>query len=78
MSKRAVGGYAFNYEVARARNAARKAREALRKLLDDRPGPQTSAMLIASATLALAEAEEALSTIDQIARLNPEKSTAAQ
>ncbi len=76
MSKREVGGYAFNYEVTRARNAARKAREVLRRLLDEKPGPQTSAMLIASATMALADAEEALNTIDQIARLNPKKSAA--
>lgn len=76
MSKRAVGGYSFNWEVTRARNATRKAREALRKLLDDKPGPQTQALLIASATLSLAEAEEALSTIDEIARLHPEKSAA--
>lgn len=68
MSKRAVGGYAFNAEVNRARNANRSAREALRRIIEEKPGPQTLSLLIAKAALALGEIDQAVGEIEQIAR----------
>lgn len=68
MSKRAVGGYAFNAEVTRVRNASRAAREALRRILDEKPGPQTQSLLLARAALALGEIEQAAGEIENITR----------
>lgn len=68
MSKRAVGGYAFNAEVISIRNASRSAREALRRIIDERPGPQTLSLLIAKAALALGEIEQAAGEIESITR----------
>ncbi len=53
-------------EITRAMNANRTAREALRRVIDERPGPQALAMLIAKAASALAESLEALREIERI------------
>jgi predicted Zn-dependent protease len=68
MAKRAVGGYAFNAEIARARNASRTARESLRRIVDEKPGTQTLALLLAKTALALGEIDQAINDIDQVAR----------
>jgi predicted Zn-dependent protease len=68
MSRRSVGGYAFNAEVVRVRNASRAAREALRRIVEDKPGPQTLSLLIARAALALGEIEQATGEIENITR----------
>lgn len=68
MSKRRAGGYVFRQEVVRAMNANRAAREALRRLIDEKPGPQTMAMLIAKAAQALGENLDALHEIEAIGR----------
>jgi predicted Zn-dependent protease len=68
MSKRAIGGYVFNQEITRARNNTSKARDALRQILEGRPGPQTVAFLVASAAVALGELEAIINEIDSIAR----------
>jgi predicted Zn-dependent protease len=68
MSRRSVGGYAFNAEVNKVRNASRSAREALRRIIEDKPGPQTLSLLIAKAALALGEIEQAAGEIENITR----------
>jgi hypothetical protein len=68
MSKKQPGGYAFRQEVVRAVNANRTARDALRRLLEERPGPQATAMLIAKVAQALSEILDALREIEQIGR----------
>lgn len=68
MSKRSIGGYAFNAEVVRMRNASRSAREALRRIVEEKPGPQTMSLLIAKAALALGEIEQAAGEIESITR----------
>lgn len=68
MSKRRTGGYVFRQEVVRAVNANRAARDALRRLLDEKPGPQAMAMLIARAAQALGENLDALRELEQIGR----------
>lgn len=75
MSKKRPGGYVFRQEVVRARNANRAAREALRRLLDERPGPQATAMLIAKAAQALGENLDAVHALEKIGRewSRPEK-----
>jgi hypothetical protein len=66
MTKRKAGGYAWRQELTRAVNANKAAREALRRIVDERPGPQTLALLIAKAATALAENLEALREIEQV------------
>jgi hypothetical protein len=44
------------------------AREALRRIIDDTPGPQTTAMLIAKAAVHLGKIDEALNELEQIGR----------
>jgi len=68
MAKRAIGGYAFNQEVTRGKQATFKAREALRRILEEKPGPQIEALLIAKAAIALGEIENVLNEVEQIAR----------
>lgn len=68
MSRKRPGGYVFRQEVVRAQNANRTARDALRRLLDERPGTQATAMLIAKAAQALSENLDALHALDAIGR----------
>jgi hypothetical protein len=44
------------------------AREALRRIINETPGPQTTAMLIAKAALELGIIDEAFTEFDQIGR----------
>ena len=63
-----VGRTAYSQTVARGRNASLVAREALRRIIDETPGPQTTAMLIAKAALYLGKIDEALTELEQIGR----------
>jgi predicted Zn-dependent protease len=65
-NKRKVGGYAMRQEICRAVNANQAAREALRRLIDDNPGPQTMAILVARAANALGENLAAIREIERI------------
>lgn len=66
--KPAVGKNLYKQALVRGRNGSRNARNALRRLIDERPGPQTTAMLIATAALALGEVDAALNELDEIGR----------
>ena len=66
--KPAVGGFIYNQALVRGRNGTTSARHALRRLLDEQPGPQTTALLIAKAALALGEIEAVLNELDEIGR----------
>lgn len=68
MTAKKVGGYAFRQQIVDARNANRAARAALRRIIDETPGPQTLAMLIAKAANSLGENLEAINEIERIAR----------
>jgi hypothetical protein len=63
-----IGKNAYNQALVRGRNAANAARHALRRLLDEQPGPQTTALLIAKAALSIGEIESILNELDQIGR----------
>lgn len=67
-TQRAIGGYAIRAELTSARNASREARQFLQRLIEDRPGPQTQAMLVASLAIRLGTIEQVLGEIDKIAR----------
>ena len=66
MTKRKAGGYVFRQELTRAMNANKAARAALRRMVDEQPGPQTMALLIARAANALGDNLEALREIERI------------
>lgn len=64
---RSMGGSVMVALVAKGLRANSQARESLRRILDERPGPQTQAALIARAAIGLGECAEALVEIQQIA-----------
>jgi hypothetical protein len=64
---RATGGYIWREEVQRARVANRRAREFIRRLLDDRQiGPTVQAVYLAQIAIELGVIEEVISDIDKI------------
>jgi len=68
VTKRKVGGYIFWQELNRARRANAAAREALRQIVNDRPGPQVLALLLGRAAIALGENLDALQEMERIVR----------
>ena len=64
---RKIGGYIWRQELARAQQSNKLAREALRRIIDERPGPQLLALLLSKAALALGENLEALQELERIA-----------
>ncbi len=69
MTARKLGGYAWNEMLTKGHQSTAQAREALRRLLEDDPGPQTRAMLVAKIAVRLGEIEQVLSEIEQVTRL---------
>jgi len=67
-SKPELGKNAFNAELAKGRNASESLRQALRRVVEEDPGPQTRAILMAKAALALSELEAVLNELDKIGR----------
>jgi len=63
-----VGKNVYKDTLVKGRNANQAAREAMRRLIDEQPGPQTTALLIAKAALALGEIEAVLNELDKIGR----------
>lgn len=61
-----VGKQAFNAALSRGRLANRAIREALRRIIDEQPGPQTTALLLAKAGLQLGISDEAYLELEQI------------
>ena len=66
MTKKKVGGYAWRQEIVRARNANRAARNSLRRIAEETPGPRTLAMLLLKAANALGENLDALQELEGI------------
>jgi len=68
MSKTQIGGYEFNQELVRIRNAANTIRESLSKILEGNPGPQTILALIAQTALQIPIILNAVSNIEKIGK----------
>jgi hypothetical protein len=68
MTAKALGGYAWNETLNRGRNSTAQAREALRRIVDEAPGPQTLAMLVAKIAIRLGEIESVFTEIEQVTR----------
>lgn len=69
MTNPVVGRTAFRQSIQKAVQANMAARESLRRIIDDQPGPQTLAILIARAGLALGSNLDALREIERIGDL---------
>ena len=66
MTRRKPGGYVFRQEIQRVVIANRTAREALRRVVEESPGPATLALLIARVFASLVEILEAIREIEKI------------
>jgi hypothetical protein len=66
--KPAIGKNLYNEALVRGRHSASAAREALRRLIDEQPGPQTTSLLIAKVALSIAQLEAVLNELDEIGR----------
>jgi hypothetical protein len=67
-TKPQIGRNIFNEQIVRGRHVSQEARDALRRLIDEDPGPQTRAMLIAKIALSVGQIEAVLNELDQIGR----------
>ena len=67
MSRAQPGGYDFNYELTRIRNAARTISDGLSKLLNN-PGPQTIVALVAQMALQIPIILDAAQNIEKIGK----------
>ena len=66
-TKPQIGGNIFNDELDKGRLATESLRQSLSQLLEE-PGPQTRAILIAKAAVALSKVEAVLTQLDRIGR----------
>ena len=67
-TRRKVNGYEWRAAIADAARATKRAREALKYILDENPSVALRAMCIAKAATALGEVQEALATLREIGR----------
>lgn len=63
-----VGANVYNALIQRGRSKTQTGREALRKMAEDDPGPQTRSILIARMAIVLGDIEAVLSELHQIGR----------
>lgn len=66
--KPAIGRNVYNQALVRGRQATANARRALRRIIDEQPGPATTNALLTSAALSLADIEAVLNELDEIGR----------
>lgn len=67
-TKPGLGKNFFNQTITRGRQATIKARQAARRIIEETPGPQTTAMLIATIALQLGVLDEVITELDNIGR----------
>ena len=63
-----IGKNVYNEALRRGRQNTRGAREAIRKMLEDAPGPQTTALLLTKIALAMGNIEAVFTELDEIGR----------
>ena len=66
--KPAIGKNVWDAALVDGRNATNAARQALDRLIEEQPGPQTTALLIAKVALQLGKIEVVLNQLDEIGR----------
>lgn len=67
-SKPEIGKNVYNEALRRLRLKTKSARDALRRIVEDNPGPQTMALLLTKAALAIGDVEAILTELDEIGR----------
>jgi len=67
-NKPEIGRNIYNEVLRRGRLKTQAAREGLRRIVEENPGPQTTAMLVTKVALALGDIEAVLTELDQIGR----------
>jgi len=63
-----IGKTVYNDQLIRGRHANEDARQALRRLIEEQPGPQTTALLLAKVALSIGQVEAVLNELDRIGR----------
>jgi predicted Zn-dependent protease len=71
MTAKTVTGYAARAELTRVMNSNTAAQAFLRRILNEQPGPQTHAMLLARIAASLGEQHEAITELQQIISNRP-------
>jgi len=61
-----VGKNVYNEILSRGRRVTKRARDALRRIVEESPGLQTQALLLTQTALAIGEIEAILVELDQI------------
>jgi hypothetical protein len=61
-----VGKNIYREVLQRGRIKTKSARDALRRIVEENPGPQTQALLLTKAALALGDIEAVLTELDEI------------
>jgi len=62
------GGYNYRQQLNRARQANTRARDYVRRLLEERPGPQLAALYLAGLAVALGDNDNAILELEQIGK----------
>jgi hypothetical protein len=68
MSRSQLGGYEFNYELTRIRNAVTAISDDLAKILNNNPGPQTIIALVGHMAVQLPIILDAVHKLEQIGK----------
>lgn len=62
------GGYFWRQDIARIRQANQKIRRAVRRILEENPGPQATAALLTQIALQVGFSDESLRDLEEIVR----------
>lgn len=63
-----IGKNIYNEALRRGRKSTKTARDALRRIVEDAPGPQTMSMLVTQIALAIGNIEAVFVELDEIGR----------
>lgn len=68
MTQKQIGGYGFRQECTDIRNSAAAIRTALSRIIEENPGPQTTAMLVAKMAIEVSKIANAVNLIEEIGK----------
>jgi hypothetical protein len=70
MTKQQIGGYEFKNQCNEIRNSTSAIRKSLTRIIEENPGPQTTAVLIAKMALEVSNITNAVTNIEAIGKGN--------
>jgi hypothetical protein len=62
----AIGATVWNQTLVKGKNASRVIRQAARRIIEEQPGPQTTALLLARIGISVADIDEAFDELEKI------------